>query len=854
MGAYQREYSKIPARCPSTTQNKDNMIQNEAFCDWTVHVPFKGRTVDILCCPEDIKCTSSTDHNNAADGCYTLCAECEVPICSECEASITKPKPCRPQLSLSNDMWFGYIPELIYEKEVTYMEMLCASICHPTMMSFQANCYGWNNKKEKVHMQEHRVGARGNMAAFQVPWETIFAEMHRLKETAVVQLPRVGKDLLQLVHVVLHVHGGDEPTKEEKRKLLQGATVRRDVVIELIDKMKELGHRDYVDIDMDCVKQRALLLHSGNSGDAQIPDGVLANTVLHNSRKAFAADGDAGKMSVPAGRLAQGNCFSDVRAFGAEQSDSKFANVDVNTQMCSALLDVNSRMSAPTDSGVSSGESVARDATMKLIMGEARSQFEATFFLTAYAFLFPYSVGAPDLKFQSRDRRPEDAPKVDFARDWGKCLVQRAEGQFRRDLTLPFALWNLTFRTTINIGHNMHSVKRAVDASTTYTATDISDAAVNISKCLAGKYETLGGKSLHVGGDIRKLRTAKKLSPPLSQLSKRMLQSMEGTAKKIEGTHQTRSMMRYELCAYRVNKGLPIFITWSPNERHNALMIRMSRTRMSDPLAKHCKQHKHWGKINEPRADGSKDDSNTNNTVLGEVSVDALIDTLPNTDVRRKILAKDPLASVYGFRLLCKITLSALFGGRVCSKCPECNHGEHGCVDMFGSVAKAEGGISGRMEAFYGSIENQKEDSQHLHTMIWLQSMYQQKTLIEIAQMIRDNTDLVTDTHAFSEHVCQESYHKPLYFKEQRDALEEESPEYFADDCLFQHKSLPDNNATCDVQASTQSPAVVAGGDAWVAAYSVSLCQLFLIASDCRLLSLLLTGADCYCWPTAVYY
>ena len=112
---------------------------------------------------------------------------------------------------------------------------------------------------------------------------------------------------------------------------------------------------------------------------------------------------------------------------------------------------------------------------------------------------------------------------------------------------------------------------------------------------------------------------------------------------------------------------------------------------MSDPLAKHCKQHKHWGKISEPCADGGKDESNTNNTVLGEVSVDALIDTLPNTDVRRKILAKDPLASVYGFRLLCKITLSALFGGRVCSKCPECNHDEHGCVDMFGSVAKAEG-------------------------------------------------------------------------------------------------------------------------------------------------------------------
>jgi hypothetical protein len=130
-----------------------------------------------------------------------------------------------------------------------------------------------------------------------------------------VQLPRVGKDLLQLVHhdVALHVHDGKEPTKDEKRKLLQGATVRRDVVIELIQEMKNLGHRDYVDLDMSCVKERALLLHSGDGGVGQLPDGVLANTVLHkSSRKRCAADDDAGKISVPAERLNHGDCFANT--------------------------------------------------------------------------------------------------------------------------------------------------------------------------------------------------------------------------------------------------------------------------------------------------------------------------------------------------------------------------------------------------------------------------------------------------------------------------------------------------------------------------------------------------------------
>ena len=43
--------------------------------------------------------------------------------------------------------------------------------------------------------------------------------------------------------------------------------------------------------------------------------------------------------------------------------------------------------------------------------------------------------------------------------------------------------------------------------------------------------------------------------------------------------------MRHKLTAYRVALGRPIMVTISPNERHNMLMIRLSRTRESDPMA-----------------------------------------------------------------------------------------------------------------------------------------------------------------------------------------------------------------------------------------------------------------------------
>ena len=44
--------------------------------------------------------------------------------------------------------------------------------------------------------------------------------------------------------------------------------------------------------------------------------------------------------------------------------------------------------------------------------------------------------------------------------------------------------------------------------------------------------------------------------------------------------------MRFATQAYRIKYGTPIFVTFSPDESHNLLMIRLSRTRRSDPVFK----------------------------------------------------------------------------------------------------------------------------------------------------------------------------------------------------------------------------------------------------------------------------
>eukprot|EP00959_Pyramimonas_sp_CCMP1952_P233202 4873359-Pyramimonas_sp.AAC.1 len=68
------------------------------------------------------------------------------------------------------------------------------------------------------------------------------------------------------------------------------------------------------------------------------------------------------------------------------------------------------------------------------------------------------------------------------------------------------------------------------------------------------------------------------------------------------------------------------------------------------------------------------------------------------------------MASVEGFRVIVDATMRHLFGVRVCPNSPGCNHSEcmSPCQDLFCSSAAPEGGVFGRVDACYVSIEAQK--------------------------------------------------------------------------------------------------------------------------------------------------
>ena len=74
----------------------------------------------------------------------------------------------------------------------------------------------------------------------------------------------------------------------------------------------------------------------------------------------------------------------------------------------------------------------------------------------------------------------------------------------------------------------------------------------------------------------------------------------------------------------------------------------------------------------------------------------------------------------------------------VCQNCPDCSSSAEPCQDMFGSNATPEGGILGRVDVIYTSIEaHTSTGSLHAHSQVAVQCLHQHTCLSERLQKLR---------------------------------------------------------------------------------------------------------------------
>lgn len=186
-------------------------------------------------------------------------------------------------------------------------------------------------------------------------------------------------------------------------------------------------------------------------------------------------------------------------------------------------------------------------------------------------------------------------------------------------------------------------------------------------------------------------------------------------------------------------------MTISPGERHNYLAIRLSRHRKLDPYMQHSTEQSAWCSPDHPS--------------LEPLSTDEFNFEIPGFDLRRLMMAQDPLAAVNAFFVQVRTVLATALGVRMCPHCPHCAFSQNPCQDALGSNAEIMGGMAGRADAMYGAVECQKSNgSLHFHFILYVQRLHQYSTLKEIAELLERELVHAEELKDFVSNLCCTSY------------------------------------------------------------------------------------------------
>ena len=124
---YLKKYGKCEEDGPNLREHPED------FEDWYMDVQFPEGSTRVFCCPEDRKCVDP--QCNRGEHGRVCCAQCSLPVCNQCESGRVDQhgKFRLPPAALANDMAVFYAPRELYAKQVTILEMICASPCLTSM-------------------------------------------------------------------------------------------------------------------------------------------------------------------------------------------------------------------------------------------------------------------------------------------------------------------------------------------------------------------------------------------------------------------------------------------------------------------------------------------------------------------------------------------------------------------------------------------------------------------------------------------------------------------------------------------------------------------------------------------------
>jgi len=355
----------------------------------------------------------------------------------------------------------------------------------------------------------------------------------------------------------------------ELNKLLKQATIRRGLVMQYIRMKCATGHPDYKHLtakELSNIDRRAREMAPTDA--PTIPPEVLPTDLadivdVGNDEDFLGAD----KAATPA-----------ERAHSVDQLQKNMARARPQILMTQRNSDAGKDVQ---DSRLNALEqySEMKIGTSSSLLGQFKSEYPARVFHTS----LPWCAGGPDFGKNRNPRRAkdEDAPVLSVAA-YTNLTASRVEYNIRSDWDLLPAMWSLNFASKVNTMVSLsiqRCLQRGAGALDRLSDREISLATERIYEMLWKGECDFGGQRVKINGDMNKLSFA----VGLTKIERALLQNYHFMSSMIAGTRQIRRQIRHLLFSSLVVYGTPVFMTFSPSERHSGVAVRLYRGRRNDP-------------------------------------------------------------------------------------------------------------------------------------------------------------------------------------------------------------------------------------------------------------------------------
>ena len=319
--------------------------------------------------------------------------------------------------------------------------------------------------------------------------------------------------------------------------LIKQATVRRNIVVQLIRMHRDAKHPDYK-VDLRSVEERAKEL--APTDEPTIPNGLTE--ILASEEEEDIPFLGTDKAATPAERI------YDPEGLEKELDRAR-----------PLLLMPQRDSDATKDVEASRINAFANFSELELRTGSNLiDQFDTMYIPRVFNTTLPWCVGGPDFLNELRYRRKNsDAPQLSI-HAFDAMMACRVEGQMRQDWDFSPGLRSLSFATKVNQGMSM-SIRRALrrGGDVSSSAQDLGEATSRIYKLLwEGQYLDGNGIRRQMKGDISKVSQIIGLSAE----EKALLQNYHFMSSRIPGCRQIRRSIRHVVFSSRVFYGLPVFL------------------------------------------------------------------------------------------------------------------------------------------------------------------------------------------------------------------------------------------------------------------------------------------------------